>query len=363
MIRARADRFRLQFLINSMRRHHSNPFSRRPIQTAMTRILYVSVVCLAALCSPVLAQTDQSAVTARGDWTADTRQGWVDDGDRRIQLNMRTDNGSNWGSGVRVAELDGLPAAAMSGVASDVRFSWTREAGVFRFEGSFDSGRGNGSFTFAVTPAYVTGMAALGYRNLTADALLRLALIDVTQAYTRGLRDQGYGALTLDDLVRMRIHRVSAEEIRAFATLGYKSLDAEDLIKFRIHKVTPEFIRGLTERAYSGLLAEDLVKMKIHKVSLEEIDALRALGYGGLLSDELVKLRIHRVTPEFIRSIHDVGFKTISIENLVKMRIHKVDAQFIKDLQADGYRNLSASDVIDLAIRGPRFSKVRRSPV
>ena len=45
------------------------------------------------------------------------------------------------------------------------------------------------------------------------------------------------------------------------------------------------------------------------------------------------------------------------------MRIHRVDAQFIKDLQADGYQNLTVSDVLDIAIRGPRFARVRRPPV
>ena len=351
-----------ELLINAMKPGHSNPLRAPRIQPRMSRILLTFVVCLSVAPS-LMAQSDQWPVTARGDWRADTRQWWSDDGERRIQLNMRTEGDGNWGSGVRIAELDGLPPAATTGTATDVRFSWTREAGVFRFQGSFDQGRGNGTFTFAANPAYVSGMASLGYRNLSNDHVMRLALLDVTQAYTRSVRDAGYGSLALDDLFRFRIHRVSAEEIRELGALGYEGLTAEELVKFRIHKVEPMFIRGLSERNYRGLIADDLVKMRIHKVSLQEIDELKALGYGGLLSDELVKLRIHKVTPQFIRSIHEVGFKTISIENLVKMRIHRVDAQFIKDLQADGYKNLTAGDVIDLAIRGPRFSRVRRSPL
>ena len=367
------------------------PFPGRRHPTRMTRMLSVFFMLLLAPL-PLFAQAEQWPVAARGDWSADTRQWWSDDGERRIQLSMRTDGDGRWGSGVRLSELDGFPPSAESGLANDVRFSWTREAGIFRFQGSFDRGRGHGTFTFAANPAYVSGMAALGHRNLTSDNLVRLALIDITQAYTRALRDVGYGSLALDDLVRMRIHRVSAEEIKELNALGYKGLDAdqlvrfrihkvtpafikaihdagykglsnEELVRFRIHRVTPEFIRGLTERNYRGLLAEDLVKMAIHKVSVQEIDELKALGYGGLLSDELVKLRIHKVTPQFIRSIHEVGFRSVSIDQLVRMRIHKVDAQFIKDLQADGYRNLTASDVIDLAIRGPRYSRVKRSPV
>jgi hypothetical protein len=71
-------------------------------------------------------------------------------------------------------------------------------------------------------------------------------------------------------------------------------------------------------------------------------------------------MRIHRVTPTFIRDIHGTGFKTVTIDQLVRMRIHRVDAEFIRQLQADGYQNLTVADVLDLAIRGPRFARVRR---
>jgi hypothetical protein len=73
-------------------------------------------------------------------------------------------------------------------------------------------------------------------------------------------------------------------------------------------------------------------------------------------------MRIHRVTPAFVREIHAVGLKTASVDQLIRMRIHRVDGQFVKDLQADGYQNLTPSEVIDLATRGPRFSRVRRRP-
>ena len=95
-------------------------------------------------------QADQTAVTARGEWTADMRQWWSND-EPHVQISFRTTD-ENWGFGIRPSELDGLPAAAQSGVASDVRFALTREAGVFRMQGLFDRGRGNGTFTFSASP-------------------------------------------------------------------------------------------------------------------------------------------------------------------------------------------------------------------
>ena len=139
-----------------------------------------------------------------------------------MQVNLRSSDGSDrWGFGVPIASLEGLPASAQSGVATDVRFVLTREAGVFRFQGSFDNGRGTGSYSFTAAAPFVSGMAARGYRTLSTDELVRLAVIDVTQAYTQSLADAGYKSLTIDDLVRMRIHRVTAEMIRDLDTLGY----------------------------------------------------------------------------------------------------------------------------------------------
>jgi hypothetical protein len=43
----------------------------------------------------------------------------------------------------------------------------------------------------------------------------------------------------------------------------------------------------------------------------------------------------------------------------VRMRIHRVDGEFIRQLHADGYKNLSVADIVNLAIRGPRFARVR----
>ena len=78
--------------------------------------------------------------------------GGADNGEPHVQLILRAADGTMLGrSACRSSELEGLPAAAMSGVASDVRFALTREAGVFRFQGSFDKGRGNGTFTFSAS--------------------------------------------------------------------------------------------------------------------------------------------------------------------------------------------------------------------
>ena len=335
-----------------------------------------------------LAFQSASSAAYRGEWTADTRNTWRgDDGEPRIQFNLRTGAGdSRWGFGVRLRDLASLPTAAVANLANDVQFSWTREAGTFRFSGSFDNGRGGGTYTFTPDQTFINNMASVGYKTLVGDDVVRLAVIDMTIAHVRGLSQAGYPNLPLDDLVRTRIHRVTPEIVRDLAAVGYKNIDVDDLvrmgihgatpdniralqaqgirglsvddlIRFRIHKVTPEFISALASRGYKNVYAEDLVNMRIHKVTPEEMDQLKALGFGGMSIDDLVKFRIHKVTPDFIRSMKEMGYQTITDDQLVKLRIHKVDAQFIRDARADGFALQTPGDAVDLAIHGPRWKR------
>jgi hypothetical protein len=312
-----------------------------------------------ALSAAVVFQATPSV--ARGEWTADTLNTWRgDDGEPRVQFNLRTSAGdSRWGFGVRLRDLAGFPAAAFASAANDIQFTWTREPGTFRFSGSFDEGRGSGTYAFTQDQTFVNNMANAGYRNLTTDDIVRFAVIDVTMAHVRGLAQAGYPNLSLDDVVRTRIHRVTPEVVRDFAALGYKGLAVDDLVRMGIHKVTPEFIRAIDQRGYKSIAAADLVKMRIHRVTPEEIDQLKTLGFGGLGIDTLMKFRIHKVTPDYIRQMKEAGFTAVTEDQLIKMRIHKVDALFVRHAREDGLAIQTPADAVDLAIRGPRWRRRR----
>ena len=202
---------------------------------------------------PSVTQSAQTTVT-RGEWTADTRNTWRDnDNETRVQFNLRTSAGdSRWGFGARLRDLAGLPPAAFSSVANDVQFSWAREAGTFRFNGSFDDGRGSGTFTFTPDQTFVNNMAGAGYKNLAADDIVRLAMIDVTIAHVRGLVQAGYPNLSLDDVVRTRIHRVTPEFVRDLAGVGYKNVDIESLVRMAIHGATPANIKAMQDTQRSN---------------------------------------------------------------------------------------------------------------
>ena len=125
-----------------------------------------------------------------GTWTSEARTGWSDNaGEARWQFNLSTDQGdNNWGFGLRPSELQGLPAAAFEGTASDVQFTWTREAGTFRFTGSIDSGRGSGRYQFAPSEALHRGHARTRLSGRSRRRLLRLAVLDVTRRTSASCR-------------------------------------------------------------------------------------------------------------------------------------------------------------------------------
>ena len=298
-------------------------------------VLTLTFLCLQAAWAAVLpvgVVAQAQPASYRGDWSADSRNTWRDDdGEPRVQFNLRSNAGdSRWGFGVRLRDLAGLPSSALSSTADNIQFTFAREAGSFRFSGSLDQGRGNGTYTFTPDPSFITNMGAAGYRNLSIDDIVRLAVIDVTVAHVRGLAQAGYGSLSLDDMVRTRIHRV-----------------------------TPEFVRDLAAVGYKGIVVDDLVRMGIHGATPANIKALQAAGIRGQSVEDLIRFRIHKVTPDYIKGMREVGFVTVSEEQLVRMKIHKVDAQFIRDARADGLSVQTPGDAVDLAIHGPRWHKRR----
>ena len=161
---------------------------------------------------------------------------------------------------MRLRDLAGLPPAAVANIAENVQFTWTREAGTFRFNGSFDQGRGSGTYTFTQDQSFVSNMAGAGYKQLTVDDLVRLAVIDVTVAHVRGLAQAGCHNLPLDDVVRTRMHRVTPEFVRDLAAHGYKGIDVDDLVRMGIHGATPENIKALQAQGVRGLAVEHVIK-------------------------------------------------------------------------------------------------------
>jgi hypothetical protein len=306
--------------------------------TTWTRPFFaLALVAFALACNSAHAQT-----TLTGEWTASVVQerdksdksersdekpwkddkSWKEEKRNGLNLNMerRTERGghSNMGQTFDFSELQGLTREqALAG--GPVRFSLVREAGTVEFEGSFQNGRGSGTFRFNGNPAFVAAMKSRGFdfeqsprwsddgRGDRDDRQFAAAVLGVTTALADDLLSADFGKLDVDDLFKAAIFKVDSKFMREMKASGFPGLRMEELVKARIFKIDAEFVRQATQ-----------------------------MGFDKESFESLIKMRIFKVTPEFIAEVKNEGLNNLSVEDLVKMRIFKIDAEFIRRAKADG---------------------------
>lgn len=247
-----------------------------------------------------------------GTWSAS-----LDKANSKINLNFGLGNEKGkhqFGQTYEFAELGLSREQVMNG--GPVKFNLTREAGTIDCEGSFQNGKGSGTFRFTGNPSFVAAMKSRGFdfekasgandRHRFEDRLFTAAALNVTTAIADDLASAGF-KLDVDDLFKATIFKVDSKFMREMSATGFPNLDMEDLVKARIFKIDADFVRQTTQ-----------------------------MGFGKQSMEELVKLRIFKVTPEFIAEVRNEGLSDLSIEELVKMRIFNIDSEFIRKAKAEG---------------------------
>ncbi|HEY7056167.1 MAG TPA: hypothetical protein VH458_06575, partial [Vicinamibacterales bacterium] len=152
--------------------------------------------------TPGLRHEPQARPTVQGTWRSDSNNYWTrTDGKRWVSLQIERD-GNTTGFGI---PEDQAPALGDTRASGPVHFTLARDAGTFVFDGEITSGRGSGRFQFTSDPAFVSGMAQLGYANLSDDDIWRFAVHDVSRAYVQGLQREGVRNVAAGDLVKMKI--------------------------------------------------------------------------------------------------------------------------------------------------------------
>ena len=283
--------------------------SKKPL---VLRGLLVSVGLAVVLSAAFFHTNAQQPLTGR--WTAS-----VSDEPGRIHLNFerRSERGGRNQSGetYSFSDLQGLTGEqALAGGL--VRFSLVREAGRIDCEGSFQNGKGSGTFVFTGNPNFLANMKTRGFdfekhesANHPPDPEERL-FVATTLNITSALAD---------DLV----------------AAGFTNLDVNDLFKAAIFKVDSKFVREMKATGFD-LGLEDLVKARIFKVDAAFAAKVREMGFSNESFESLVKMQIFKVTPEFVADMRNEGLSEVSIEDLVKLRIFKIDRDFIRQSRADG---------------------------
>jgi hypothetical protein len=121
-------------------------------------VISLAVITSLALVSWVASSDALAQNVITGDWTASLK-----DDSAKIYLNFErhTQKGgrNQMGQTYDFADLQGLSREqALNG--GPVKFSLIREAGTIECEGSFQNGKGSGTFRFTGNPSFVAAMKA-----------------------------------------------------------------------------------------------------------------------------------------------------------------------------------------------------------
>jgi len=291
----------------------------------MRTFFLLSSIILASGLNAALAQN-----TFTGDWHAST----ADNSDKiQLSLERRSEKGgrNQMGSKYEFSDLQGLTRhQAMRGGA--VSFSLVREAGRVDFEGTFQDGKGSGTFRFTGNSNFLYAMKSRGFdfeqqsaksdrdRGDTEDRLFTATMLNVTTAMADDLASANLGVLGVGDLFKAAIFKVDSQFAREMKASGFPKLGMEDLVKARIFKIDPDYVSKVNGMGLQKLTFEQLVKMRIFKITPEYISEVRGIGFADLSVEELVKLRIFNIDSAFIREATSEGVP-LNVEKLVQRRI------------------------------------------
>lgn len=264
-----------------------------------------------ALCLTAAIYITSAQQSLTGTWTAS-----VQERSNKINLNFerRSERDRHQhGQSYAYSEIQGLTEdQAKAGGA--VRFSLVREAGRIDCEGSFQNGKGSGTFTFTPNPTFISNMKTRGFdferrsshSSDIDDRVFAAATLNITTALADDLIASGFPNLGVDDLFKAAIFKIDSKFMREMKASGF-DLGMEELVKARIFKIDPAFVA------------------KAHE-----------MGFANESFDSLVKMQIFKVTPEFIAEMRTEGLTNLSVEEIVKLRIFKIDGEFIRQAKADG---------------------------
>jgi len=304
-----------------------------------TRLLLLAAFAIALSSLTPDAGSALAQGTLTGEWKASTEsqkreKKWEksddwDESERAENVNKlylsferRTERGgrSNMGSNYDYSELQGLTREqAERGGA--VRFSLVREAGTIECEGSFQNGRGSGTFRFTPNASFVSAMKARGFDFEKEDG----RMFGDDRDHER--EDRLFAAATLNVTTALADDLLSAD---------FGKLDTGDLFKAAIFKVNSKFMREMKDSGFPGLGMEELVKARIFKIDANFVREAARMGFDKEPFESLVKMRIFKVTPAFVAEVRGEGLNDLTVEDLVKMKIFKLDAEYIRQAKADG---------------------------
>ncbi len=283
--------------------------------TLLRFVVSLAVVTSLAFVGWVAGSNAVAQGTMTGEWKAS-----LQDDSAKINLNFErhTEKGgrNQMGQTYDFADLQGF-SREQALVGGPVKFSLVREAGSIDCEGTFQNGKGSGTFRFTANQSFVSAMKSRGFDfkessisnegHHSENKLIAATTLNVTTALADDLSSAGFGNLRVDDLFKAAIFKIDSKFMREMKASGFPNLGMEELVKARIFKIDADFVRQVTQ-----------------------------MGFDKEPFESLVKMQIFKITPAFIAEVRNEGLPNISVEEIVKIRIFKIDGEFIRQAKAEG---------------------------
>ena len=279
----------------------------------LMRVVVAVAVAALAFAGWIRISKVEAQTSATGTWSASVAK---ENNKINLSFERNSEKGGRHQTGQTFdfADLQGLSREQVVN-GGPVSFTLVREAGRIDCEGTFQNGKGSGTFRFTGNAAFVSAMKSRGFNfeedpntdNDGRDRLFAATTLNVTTALADDLTSAGLGKLETEDLFKAAIFKIDSQFMREMKASGYENLGMEELVKARIFKIDPEFVRQVSQMGFSKEPFESLVKMQIFKV-----------------------------TPEFVTEVRNEGLTNLQVEDIVKLRIFKIDANFIRQAKAEG---------------------------
>jgi len=318
-----------------------------------TRVLLV-VILLALFTANSLAQT---RTPISGEWRIEFTRDRADE----VQLTMfysPSGHKQDWGNGVKVSELQGLPLEQARNSAIDVTMRLAREAGTFELRGSFRDGKGSGTWTLTPNETFIAAMGSRGYTNLTDANLFSAAMADMKVQSIDELKAAGYDHLAFDRLIEANIFKVNGSVISDLKAAGFENLPFSKLVEAQIFKVNSAFAKEAEDLGFGKLPFNKLVELRVHKITPQYVNEIRATsGFNNLTLSQMIEFKIFKVTPEFVNDLRAAGYSSITPQQIIELRVFKIDIDYVRRMKAQD-PNVTIQQIVNY-----RMNERRNPPI
>lgn len=252
-----------------------------------TSMLRISAALITVALVLALASAAQAQSVLSGTWSLATS------GDpSTVQFGARYDSDrdhSDWSRDIPMASLVGLARDQLQSAGTNVRFDVERDAGTLHCVGYASHGGGGGTFTFAPSTSFSDALASRRIARPDAAQQLRMAMANVTIGFIDMLRSNSSAITSTDDIIRVLNHGVDERYVTGLAALGYKNLGADDLLRMRDHGVSLDYVQGVLALGYHPT-PEELIRLRDHGVTVAFIKRVRDHGYNANV-EQLIHMR------------------------------------------------------------------------